>query len=332
MRIGCHEACACLSSCYEVAEQAFTASILTCHEIIQDMEALQKACILGGSIIQGFNLCFQITYLAEFAKAIDIAQSFDFYGFCRIPSYLFSPYQPDRIDDYALLENLEAVLRNNWDIEENDNTLHAFAKEQLVFFLTRMDEEEMAYRSEEEVRTSLRNTLFLALKKEKDHAPDGFDPDFIDLSSLSIPLKKTSVLTVLIDFTFLFVDIGCIPVFFQEWSLIDLSGFTNRLAQFRFLSWLPQQSLDDNVRRLMCTGFSLQFIKSLYTLCQAEVEPDERRAAKWMMAASAAECIYNYTILKRKNDGWIILFAIIAKSTGLILFLMTPKPTFFTDS
>lgn len=338
MRIACHEACACLSSCYEYAEHAFAVTILTCDKVLSDVEAFQKTCILGESIIQAFNLYYQTNYLTEFVNFLDIAQSFDFYGFCRIPRYFFLPYQADRIDDNALLDDLEIVLCENWGIGEcedpkeyGDPDVHQFAKEQLTAFLTHMSEEEIAYHSEEDLRTALKNCLFLTLKKNKDNTPEGFDPDFIDLNSLSIPLKKTRVLEVIIDFTFIFVDIGCIPVFLQEWSLINLSGVADRLSQIRFLSWISQQSLDDNVRRLMCAGFILQFFNALYTLCLTD-QSEDAKAAKWMMAASAAEFLYNLTILKRKNIRIITGFAILAKSIGLIQFMITPKPSFLTDA
>lgn len=339
MRIACHEACACLSSCYEYAEHAFAVTILTCDKVLSDVEAFQKTCVLGESLIRAFNLYYHTNYLTEFTKFLDIAQSFDFYGFCRIPRYFFLPYRADRIDENTLLDDLETVLCEEWGLggydedpnEYYDPDVHQFAKEQLAAFLAHMGEEEVAYHSEEGMRTALKNYLVLSLKKNKDNVHADFDPDFIDLNSLPIPLRKNRVLEVIIDFTFIFVDIGCIPVFLQEWSIVNLSSVVDRLSQIKFFSWIGQQNLDDNVRKLMCVGFILQFFNALYTLHLTD-KPEDAKDAKWMLAASAAEFLYNITILKRKNIRIITGFAILAKTLGLIQFLMIPKPSYLTDT
>ena len=86
MRIGCCEACGCLSFCYESAKQALAATILTLDEIRCNPDAFQKTCILAESVIQGFNFYFHTNYLPEFVEILDVAYFFDFYGFSGFPA------------------------------------------------------------------------------------------------------------------------------------------------------------------------------------------------------------------------------------------------------
>lgn len=335
MRIGCREACACLSSCLDHASQAFTATVLACSKIAKDPEALQKSCILAHSILLGSNLYFHTTRFLKLIEVLDVAQSFDFYGFCKLPRYISHTYQAERIDGTALLNTLETVLCDKWDIGQpgndgdlQDPNVRQFAKDQLDAFLTLMMEDGIDYRTEDEFRTALKNWLSLALRKNK----EGFDPDIIDLSSLSIPLKKSSWLEVLADFSFIFADIFCVPDFLQQWNIIDLSSISNRLGSFQAFSWLTKWSLDEYVRGAMCFGFAMQFFEALHCLVQPDLKPEHAKSAKWLLVVSTTEFLYNSAILQKKDIRLITFFAFIAKFTGVASFLMQPEHSFFSDS
>lgn len=334
MRIGC-EACACLSTCMDYAKQAFNVTVLACTKIMGDAEALQKSCILAHSILLGSNLYFHTNRLPKLIEILDTAQSFDFYGFCKLPRYLIHSYQAEKIDEYALLDRLEAVLCDKWDVGQTDKNgalrhpaIHHFAKEQLNAFLTQMIEDDVDFCTEDECRTSLKNWLSLALKENK----EGYDPDIIDLSSLAIPIKKFSWLEILADISFIIVDIGCIPDFLQQWEIIDLSTLCNHFFSCRAFSWLPQTRIDDYVRSFMCVGFMLQFFEALRCLTQSDLNSEDKKNAKWILAVTSTEFLYNLTILQKRDIRLITFLAFIAKSIGVMAFLMKPDHSFFSDS
>lgn len=236
MRIGCNKACACLVPCYESAKQTFAATLLILDEIQSNPEAFQKAAILAESIIQGINFIFHTNYLPELIKILDVAQSFDFYGFCKIPHYLF------HIDTRGGLKN--------------------------IHFLERLD-----------------------------------------------------------DAIFIVVDVGCIPAFLQDWSLIDLTWCSEAIGRVSCLAWATETSLDDWVRRGMCLGFIVKASEALRKLYVKSLIPVEKRNAHLIVAASVAECFYNGSILLRSDPRWITFFALFAKSLGLLQILLAPKET-----
>jgi hypothetical protein len=330
MRIGYIQSCACLSSCCEFATQALAATVIRLNAVRCDPDAFQKACIVVRSVIQGVNFYCHTHYLPQLIRILNLAETFDFYGFFRLPRYFLHPYAPDRLDEYAILNELKIVLFNNWNsnfgvVQQHD--VDQFAENQLKVFLEQMVENSEDLRTDEEVRillsNSLRQTLEASPKK-------GCDPQNINLSSLKIPLKKACWLDVLTNATFIVVDIACVPAFLRDWSLIDLARYANQLGRFPLLSWVPSQKLDDWIWMTMCTGYILKFSQAAYRLWQEKLIPKEAKDAKWIMIASLAECLYCLAILQKKDPRLIIFLAFSAKSLGLLRFLLAPKPSFFT--
>lgn len=335
MRLGCFEAYACVSACYDFAKQALAATVIQFNKIKCDPEAFQKTCIIAHAIIREINFSCHTHYLPHFVEVLDVAPSFDFYGFCRLPRYFLHPYAPQCLDEYPILDQLEVVLCDNWGLgspddegQNRDPSVRQFAQEQLAAFLERMVEEDLDFRTEGEVKDVFYNWLEATLEEEPE---EGFDSHNIDLQELVISLKKESWLEKMSEAVFIGVDIACVPSFLRIWSLIDLVPYAEVIGRFPFLSWVPEHNLDDWIWGAMGVGHMLKFLNAATSLWKGGLMPAETKDAKWLMAASVAECFYAFSNLHNNNHRLINFLALIAKSLGLLAFCLASKPTFFND-
>lgn len=337
MRIGCSEACACVSWCFESAKQTFVATVESIEMGRRNPEVFQKTCILFASTIQGINFSFRSNYLPDLVRILDFAQSFDFYGFCRLPRYIFHPFVPGRLDEDLILDQLEVILCKNWNMGKpdakgikHDPIVRKFAKERLVDLMEEMLRVDFDVRTGEDFKFLLKNQLIKHLESfPKLYPRDEFDPEFIDIHSLQVNLKKISFLEYISDAIFILVDIACVPSFIFEW--FDLSNISNRLGNMPLLKHFSQSNLDNWISCFMCTGYIALFLEAFRSLCQDLLSHDERRNAKWVMVASVAETLYNSAILLKKDIKVVVLLAVIAKLLGLIQIWQSPKISFFTE-
>lgn len=336
MRIGCFQSCVCATSCYEFAKQALAATIIKLNEISCDPEAFQKTYIIALTIIREINFHCYTPYFPHAVHLLDTAApAFDFYGIWRLPRLFFHPYTVDRFDEYAILNQLEVIFCDNWHLGVEDDeglnrdpAVREFAKEQLTAFLKKMEEQDLDFRSAEEVRTTLHNWFEKILEVDPE---EDFDPHNINLRDLEIVLKKKSLIETIITYIFIVVDVICVPDFLQGWELIDLAPYASQMGRLPFLSWVPNQRLDDWVWGVACAGHFLQSLRAGHALWSGTLTCDEAKDAKWLMAASIAECLYSLSNIQKRSLRLINCFALIAKSLGLIVFLVSSKPTFFND-
>lgn len=335
MRIGCFDACACVSYCYETAKQVLSVTVLKLNDIKHSPEAFQKACIIALSIIRAINYQYNTHYLSHFITVLDSAPAFDFYAFCKLPRYLLHPYYPERFDEYDLLDQLEVILCDNWHLgipdehgQNRDPVVQAFAQDELTAFLETMLDNQLDFSTEEEVKTILHNWLEKRLETNPEN--DDFDPHNINLQDLKINLKTISWLEYSIIFSLTFADIACVPDFLQIWELVDLAPYTHAMGQVPILSYATQYAIGDWVWGALCTGFTLQFINAAQDLWNGNLSPQEAKDAKWIMVASIAESVYCFANLQHRDPKLINCLALVAKSLGLIAFLSASRPTFFT--
>lgn len=337
MRIGCFESCACLSYCYESAKQGLSVVVLKLHDIAKDPEAFQKACIVALSIIRAINYQYNTNYLPHLVSILDIAPSFDVYGFYKLPRYFLHPYYAEKFDEYDLLDQLEVILCDNWHLgipeqgHNRDPLVRNFAQEELTAFLEKMSENKLNFSTEEEVRTLLHNWLEKRLEANREDDEEDFDPHNLNLQDLKIKLKPNSWLEAGSIYALAFADIACVPDFLQTWGLIDLAPCANVIGQIPILSRATHYALGDWVWAALGTGFLLQFINAARSLWKGELSPDEAKDAKWIMAASITECIYCLANFQRRDLKLINCLALIAKSFGLIAFLTSSRPAFFAE-
>lgn len=335
MRIGCLQACACVSSCYEFAKQAVVATVIKLDKIRRDPEAFQKACAIALSIIRGINFHGNKNYLPHLVNILDTATTLDFYGFFRFPRLFLYPYTVDRLDEYDILNQLEVILCDNWHLgipdekgKNRDSFVRQFTKEQLTHFLDSLVEEDLNFKTEEETKQFLQRWFEKALVG---HPRKDFDPDKIYLRDLKIKLNPTSWMETLITSAFVVVDIICVPDFLQGWGLINLSSYAKAIGKIPLFSWVSNHCLGDYIWRISGIGYILQFLKAGYSLWKGGLTPGESKDTKWLMAASLAECVYCFSIVQGRGPKLINSLALIAKSLGLIAFLDVSKPTFFND-
>lgn len=335
MRIGCFEACTCVSYCYETAKQTLSVVVLKLNDIKHSPEAFQKTCIVALSIIRAINYQYNTHYLLHFITVLDSAPAFDVYGFCKLPRYFLHPYYAERFDEYDLLDQLEVILCDNWHLgipdkqgQNRDPLVRKFAQDELATFLDKMVDNRLDFSSEEEVKTILHNWFE---KRLEAHPEEGFDPHYINLKDLKIKLKPISWLESGIIFASAFADIACVPDFLQTWGLIDLAPYANAIGQIPVLSRSTQYAIGDWVWGALSIGFFLQFINAAQSLYKGDLSPNEAKDAKWIMVASIAECVYCLANLQKKDPKLINCLALVAKSLGLIAFLIASRPTFFTE-
>ncbi len=335
MRLGCFEACGCLSSCYEFAKQALAVTMIQLDKIRRDPGAFQKTCIVALAILREINFSRQTHSFPHLIAVLDIAPSFDFYGFCRLPRYFLHPYTAQRLNEYAILDQLEVILCDNWHLgipddqgQNRDSEVHQFAREQLESFLETMVEDELDFRTEEEVKNILHNWFEETLE---DEPKKDFNPHDINLQDLTIPLKKISWLEAMSSAIFVVVDIACMPSFLRSWLLMDLMPYAHAVGRFPLLAWVPKHNLDDWIWGAIGAGYIIVFLEAATSLWEGNLTSEETKDAKWLMAVSIAECIYALVNIQSKNLRLINSLALIAKSVGLFAFFLASKPTFFND-
>ena len=175
MHIGYVEACSYANSGYNYAKDALAVTILTLSEIKRSPEAFQKACIIALSAIRAFNFHFDTHYFPHFISVLDAAPAFDFYGFCRLPRYFLHPYYAERLDEYDILNQLEAILCNSWQLgfpDQNgcrrDPKVCQFVKDQLTACFEQMSDHQIDFRTEEEVKLVLQRWFKKILEKPRD--------------------------------------------------------------------------------------------------------------------------------------------------------------------
>jgi len=321
---------------YECAKKALATAIVLLDEMQRDPDLFQKVCILALSVIRALNFHCGTNYLPQLIQVLDQAPTFDVYGFCRLPRYFLHPYTSQSLDEYKILDALEAVLCDNWNVGlldaqgkyRLDPIVRQLAQKQLTAFLEKMGEEDQDFGSEEEVKTALENCFRQVLKADPE---EGFNPDVIQLEELRVPLKNNSWLQAMICTTFVLVDVACLPDFLQGWGFVNLAFYANQIGRFPLLNWIPRQILGEWIWKGMCFGNFLKFVDAAHALWKGRLTLEGQKEGKWLTAASLAECVYCLSIVQKQDLRLINGLALIAKSLGILAFLARSRLTFFND-
>ncbi|WP_068467008.1 hypothetical protein [Candidatus Protochlamydia phocaeensis] len=329
MSVDCHSTLACLSSFYSSAKQSLAEVVTALNKVRSDPEGFQRICLVALSILQGINYYTGKHYLPDLVRVLDTANALDFYGFLKIPYHLFNTLDSDKIDEGRTLDVLEDVLCRNWnqgsilaDGRRQDPQVRVFAQDCLSGLLDQMHENDWAYQDSAVFKQALYTWLVEELRLQPRVT---WDVSLIDLAGLQIIQKEDSWLETLTNATFMVVDTLCIPAFLQEWNIINLSRQANWLGQFRLFSWVPNQKLDDWIRVGLCLGFLLGFLEAARCLCESNLGRVTRMRAKWSLAVSAAEFVFNFAILCQARLPVIIGLTFIAKSIGVFSIVYRPQ-------
>lgn len=335
MSIRCEGVYLSIIACCQSTKRIVVKSLLTLNEIRRNPDPFQKTCLVALSAIRALNDYRNTHYLPELLTVLDAAPAFDFYPCFRLPSCFLHPYRAERFDEYHLLDQIEVILCKNWrigvidDQEKNrDSTVRKFAKKELAAFLDWMIDQNADFGSEKEIQSILQNWF----KNKLEAAPqEGYIPGLIDFSKLEVVLKSFSILEKISMLGLIFADIVCVPDFLQTWGVIDLAPFASAVGALSFFSWVPNQNLGDWVWRGLCTGFVFQCLQAAQTLSEGNLSSSQAKEAGVALVASIAESVLCISNLLKWNDQLINGLALIAKSMGVIVFLMTSKPVFFAE-
>lgn len=258
-------------------------------KVVKDADAHQKICQVAMSIIQGFNLYYGTHRLEKLIKLLDTANLHDFYEFLKLPYTLMYPFNIERLDISQLFKSVKS--------SEHEN---------LKQFLEKMADKGRGYRTVDEFKSALARN----------------NPS---LSAVEVHLKPISFLESLSMASFTFVTIGYVPLFLQEWRVIDLSVIVHQLGRFKVSKWTTTHSLDQWVRGGLCVGFLVRFIEAFWLLWQGQTSFVDKRRAQWDLVTGLTEFIFNYAIFRGSHEGVIIAMTFIAKSFGLLSIFYKPK-------
>ncbi len=332
----CREAYAYLAPYCEAVKQGVCTTIVELNEVRQDPEGFQRICLVALSILEGINYYYGRTYLPKLVAALDVANSLDFYGFLKIPYHFFHVVDPDKIDEFHTLICLEDVLCENWGQgiqnergQLQDPAVHAFAKQCLADLLSHMSVNDLASVDNDKFKRVLQEWLVDELATHPDQRQEGWDTGLIDLSQLEVVQKKDSWLETLANLAFIGVDVGCVPLFLHEWDLIDLGSWAANLGRFRAFAWVPNQCLDTLVRVGLCAGFFLRFLEACRALNEKEVGEATAKRAQWERVLSAAEFLFNFSVLCRASPPIVIFLTFVAKSIGIAAIVYRPNIGYF---
>lgn len=333
----CRRACSFLYPCLDGAKQALAKTVIELNEVRRDPEGFQRICLVALSALEGINYYFNKNYLPKLVQVLDVANSFDFYGFLKIPYYLFHAIDSDRIDEFKTLESLEHVLCENWNRGTADSQgvrrdpqVYSFARTCLEALLEQMNENDWAYIDDRTFKAALKQWMIGEVVNAPQYSSQ-WSSDCINLSSLKIAQKKDSWLETLANINFIVVDIICIPTFLRDWNLMNLQFYANRLGQYRLFAWVPNQSLDTWVRIGLCTGFLLRFLEAWRCLSQSQIGRSTIKRAQWELVVSAAEFVFNSSILYRAPIPVVLFFTFVAKSLGVISIICRPNTHYFEE-
>jgi hypothetical protein len=298
-----------------------------------DPNGFQKIGLLALAIFQGINCYSGKNYLPHLIKSLDIVNAFDFYACLRIPYFYLYPYHSDRIDPYPTLKRLEECLSTCLGAGSGDLTIRDFAKQSMDEFFDLLTGNDATYkndiscRNETEFKILLKNFIIDKIEDENLR----WNPALVNLDSFHPVLKKKSIINAVTDSSFIAVDIACGAFFLQEWDLLDLQSYANRMGKYKVLNWVPNQILDDWIRGGLCLGFALQIVQAARCLLSLGKSDIERKKAWWVTAVASTELAFNLSVLLRCNECAIHFFTIIAKGTGVIAVIHEPATEYFPN-
>jgi hypothetical protein len=122
-----------------------------------------------------------------------------------------------------------------------------------------------------------------------------------------------------------FAALACLPVFFDEWKLIDFSHYADRIGRFRLFAWVPSQTLDQWVRVSLILTFTFSFLEACRLLLQKDLSSIQKTQVHWKLVAAAAEAVFNTSILLRCDLRIINTLTLIAKSLGVLSFIYSSQ-------
>lgn len=323
-----------LWGCQIITEGAIT-SLYELKDLLCDPEGLQKTCLVALSILQGINCYRDQPCLPKFEKMLDIANSFDFYNFLKIPYHLFHLVDSDKIDEFQTLNEIEKALCTAWigrEGIERDPDIHLFAQKCLEDLLGHMNQFEIAFIDDARFKIMLQEWLVEKLNANPVDYPMHWYRDRIDLSRMAVIQKKDTRFETASNFAFIWVDLMCAPAFLGEWKLLDLASAAASIGKYRLFFWVPSQNLDSWIRGVLCTAFMLKFCDACTCLMRGNLGTATKKRAQWDLVVSAAEFLFNFSALCKVRMPVVIFLTFVAKSLGVASIISRPNRCYFEEA
>ncbi len=309
----------------------------TAREARNNTDVFQKTCQVAFATIQFTNWYKDSNSLSKFSFVLSTANMHDFYLIFKEPRQYFFPITADSINAPAVLNDLVAKLTPQLP-GASAEAIRTFAQSQLEAQLKAMASNQDAYRSVEEFKAVLQARIRSAEFAAHNVAA-------VSLTDLEVAVVSKSLIERITSMNWIFVDIGCVGLYFQGWNLLDTEKLANSvgqckvfgwsLNQSRAFNWSVAQSLEAWVRGAVCFGYTLKLYQASRNLLTQRLTPEAKKRELWDVATSTFELIYNGAGYLNKigalrvSPGFIFLAAIAAKGLGIVSILYKPEVKYF---
>ncbi len=321
-----HNGYGVIAASFEKTRNAFAATVNKLNVVRLDPNGLQKSGLFTLAVLQGINCYREKPFLPDYVESLDIANSFDFYGFFKIPNYWFYPYNLENVDPVPSLNALERHLCKNLGLGDRDALVRAFAQESLQnYFDILTDNNWTCLKNEAEFNDGLLNVILEKIAVQN----LAWNGDGINLYGFHPILKPSAPFKILADFSSMAVDIGCGAYFLDQWKLLDLGYYANIIGEYRTFRWVPDQILDDWIRGGLCFSFVMQMVQGARGLRDQNSSDVVKVKSMWQIAIAVTEFVFNFSVLIRCKPSTVYFLTAVAKGIGVLSVMFEPATEYF---
>lgn len=247
----------------------------------------------------------------------------NFLSFIKLPSVYFYGLRIHRIDVPELSDNLfNAPLESGHTSVANKDQV---IRNVLNTHLKKMATQDLGYRNKDELKKVLDTQLVKA-------------GVYLDLTHVEIPLRRITITDRLEQACFVFVDIGCIPLYLQAWDLdpkeaahkllnfVGFSDLSNKLGQIQIFKRVSGEAL---IVGACFTGFFLKTCQTVHELRNSNnLSANKTTSLRCDFFSQAADTILYLFLLTVKSKKLVLTCMCITKAIGLISSICKPEPDF----
>lgn len=277
-------------------------------------EIYQRICSATLSVFLLLNECKGKIHHAKFTMALSNSLAIIYcYGAAKLPGNYYYWVRASRIDIPELLKRLPT------DVHRQQ------LKKPLQEFFQNMSRDDTSYHTLEEFKDHLTKRL----EKQGKVSQQVID----DLKKIEIPVYSLDIVDKIINFCFGFVDLACIPIYFEEqWHIHLIPGLSQLAKKVGQYPLFKNVSAWDPVLAACSLGYGLSALKSAYQLKFGEdLTENKKSMLRFDLAAQATESALYLALTTIKSEkAKICLFScsIGAKLIGAGMKLFKPAPDF----
>jgi len=306
-------------------------------EFRNNPEIFQKICQIACAIFLVQIERNPSSSFSQLASAFSTAGMQDFYRLFKLPKHLLFPIDVSRIDEHALLQSLQVILCDHFQVgyqvdsdgsisKIQDDNMEPFAKAGMNKQLQVMAKTGDSYKSTDEFKAVLQKR-FAALKtirRDRNGVDVSYNFESLDLGQLHVPIIPLSFTEKLESTIWHVANSGCLLLYLREWGIAPIAEWSEKLGAYPGLSLMKRGDLESTLRLFICTAYLLKLFEAVKKLRSNSLPLEERRNARWMGTASFAEIIFNGSAFLHRQKilsaDLIVIqsMAIIAKGIGII--------------